>query len=286
MAAQIVGHEPELVGQRALVLLGPAEMVLRPAVNEQDRRPVRPAPLAHVQPQAAAAPHRVNLHPSASVDGLCDCCHLSPPRLVGRRDRGHRGLERIGRRALSFARRPTVSRPRARSATPSSGGRAILAGMEARASEAFVGRVRELEELERVLDATRAGQRCDRPRHRRSRHRQDPARLRAREHVPATRASRSSSDARSTSSARSCRISRSSRPCVRWEILAGSIADGGLAAAGVRGDARPAHRASSRRTRAARARGSALGRYLDARPRRLPRAQPRRPAGAAARDLP
>ena len=38
--------------------------------------------------------------------------------------------------------------------------------------------------------------------------------------------------------------------------------------------------------RAARARGSALGRYLDARSRRLPRAQPRRAAGSAARDLP
>ena len=35
--------------------------------------------------------------------------------------------------------------------------RAILAGVEARASEVFVGRTRELEELERALDATRAG---------------------------------------------------------------------------------------------------------------------------------
>ena len=50
MAAQVVGDEPELLGERALVLLGPAQVVLRPAVDEQDRRPVRLAPLAHMQP--------------------------------------------------------------------------------------------------------------------------------------------------------------------------------------------------------------------------------------------
>jgi DNA-binding CsgD family transcriptional regulator len=61
VAAQIVGHQPELAGERALVLLHPAEMVLRPAVDEQDRRPVLPAPLADVQGQATAAPHRVRL---------------------------------------------------------------------------------------------------------------------------------------------------------------------------------------------------------------------------------
>ena len=50
VAAQVVGDEPELVRERALVLLVPAEMVLRPAVDEQDRRAVRVAPLADVQP--------------------------------------------------------------------------------------------------------------------------------------------------------------------------------------------------------------------------------------------
>ena len=55
---------------------------------------------------------------------------------------------------------------------------------------------------------------------------------------------------------------------------------------GVRGDARPAHRSRRVGARAARARGSALGRHLDARSRRVPRPQPRRPAGSAARDLP
>ena len=60
----------------------------------------------------------------------------------------------------------------------------------------------------------------------------------------------------------------------------------GLAAAGLRGDARAAHRPRRRRARAARAGGPALGRYVDARPRRLPRPQPRRPARSPARDLP
>jgi hypothetical protein len=75
VAAEVVGHQPELLGQRALVLLGPAEMVLGQAVDEQDRRPVRPAPLADVQPQATAAPNRVDR------SGLRDRCHLAPPRV-------------------------------------------------------------------------------------------------------------------------------------------------------------------------------------------------------------
>ncbi len=61
--------------------------------------------------------------------------------------------ERIGRRALSLllaglSSCAGVLIPRCR---------AILAGVEARASEVFVGRTRELGELERALDATRAG---------------------------------------------------------------------------------------------------------------------------------
>ena len=53
--------------------------------------------------------------------------------------------------------------------------------MVARASEVFVGRARELDELERALDAARAGKRRDRPRRRGGGHRQVPARSRARE---------------------------------------------------------------------------------------------------------
>jgi hypothetical protein len=75
----------QVVGEKALALLGPAEMVLGKAVDEQDRRPVRLAPLAHVQPQAAATLHRVHRHPS----GLCDRRHLPPPlESVHRRDGG------------------------------------------------------------------------------------------------------------------------------------------------------------------------------------------------------
>jgi hypothetical protein len=73
VAAEVIGHEPELVGECALVLLRPAEMVLRPAVDEQDGRAVWLAPLAHMQLQAAAALHRVHLHT------LCNRCHLRPP---------------------------------------------------------------------------------------------------------------------------------------------------------------------------------------------------------------
>src|SRR5947207_3075468 len=67
VAAQVVGDQPELVPERALVLLVPAQVVLRPAVDEQDRRPVGLAPLAYVQPQAAAALDVVGLHPPARL---------------------------------------------------------------------------------------------------------------------------------------------------------------------------------------------------------------------------
>lgn len=50
VTAQVVGDESKLVGECAVVLLGPAEVVLRPAVDEQDRCSVGVAPLAHVQP--------------------------------------------------------------------------------------------------------------------------------------------------------------------------------------------------------------------------------------------
>ena len=62
VTTQVVGDKAELVGERAVVLLCPAEMVLRPAVDEQDRRTVRRAPLAHVQSQPTAALHGVNLY--------------------------------------------------------------------------------------------------------------------------------------------------------------------------------------------------------------------------------
>src|SRR6266487_1161626 len=100
---QVIGHQPELVTKRAFILLVPAEMVLRPAVDEQDRRPVRLAPLAYVQLQAATALHRVSLHRPCRLP-LCYRRHLSPPR-VRCTDSivVFEKLERLGQRALSSA---------------------------------------------------------------------------------------------------------------------------------------------------------------------------------------
>ena len=64
VTAKVVRDEPELVRERALELLVPAEMALRQTMDEHDRRSVRLAPLAHVQQQAAASAHGVSLHPS------------------------------------------------------------------------------------------------------------------------------------------------------------------------------------------------------------------------------
>src|SRR6476661_1239789 len=69
MAAQVVRDEPALAGQRALVLLVPAQMALRQTVDEHDRWPVRPTPFAHVQAQAATARHGMDCRL------LDDCCH-------------------------------------------------------------------------------------------------------------------------------------------------------------------------------------------------------------------
>ena len=100
------------------------------------------------------------------------------------------------------------------SALPAEGRCAILDGMEARAGEVFVGRIREL------------GSSGARSR-RRATGRARPSSLRGKRAsarpgsrpswrgMPATRGSRSSWAARSISSARSSRTSRSSRPCVR-----------------------------------------------------------------------
>ena len=188
--------------------------------------------------------------------------------------------ERIGRRALSLAVRIRIFG--SASASPIG---AILAVMEARATEVFVGRRRELGELERALEQARAGSgltvllageagigktrlASELARRARADGLRGPARAfdRSRRH-------------------RAARTSRSSRRCVRSESFGGRRAGRGLAATGVRGDARAAHRARGRRARAARAGGSALGGYVDARPGRLPRPQPPRPARSPARDL-
>ena len=66
--------------------------------------------------------------------------------------------ERIGQRALSLARRsPILGLRRARDRFTGGGGGAILAEMEAHATEPFVGRARELAELDRALEAAQNG---------------------------------------------------------------------------------------------------------------------------------
>src|SRR5690348_4462460 len=80
VTAEVASDEPELPGERAVILPGPAEVVLRPAVEEQDRRPVWPAPLAHMEPQAAATPHGVCLHPAdPRLAVVCHGCHRWSP---------------------------------------------------------------------------------------------------------------------------------------------------------------------------------------------------------------
>ncbi|MGE0829499.1 MAG: hypothetical protein AB7O04_09125, partial [Hyphomonadaceae bacterium] len=55
--AKVYGDKAKIVGERAFELRAPAQMMLRPAMEEQDWRRVRFAPLAHMQLQAAAARH-------------------------------------------------------------------------------------------------------------------------------------------------------------------------------------------------------------------------------------
>ena len=159
--------------------------------------------------------------------------------------------------------------------------------MEARASAAFVGRARELEELERALDAARRGQRRDRPRRRRGGHRQDAAGVEL-----ATRAREAGFEVLVGRSIDLVGTELPYQPFVEALRPLGELAARRrLAAAGVRGGARAARRPGGRRAGAARARGPALGRHVDARSRRLPRPQPRATGGCCcsrpiARDEP
>ena len=159
------------------------------------------------------------------------------------------------------------------SALPARGLLRDTSEMKARGSEVFVGRTGELGELDRALDATRAGTGAT-------------VLVAGEAGIGKTRlASELAGRARGTGFevlvGRSIDLvgtelpyqpfAEALRPLGKpWRGSAGSR----LAAAGVRGDAGAAHRACRFRTGAARTRGSALGRYLDARSRRLPRAQP------------
>ena len=93
MTAQITGDQPEPVGQRAPILLRPAQVVLRPAVEEQDRRRIRVPPLTHVQLQPAAAQHGVVAIRSAIAVIASPFGSWTP--MVA-----PHGRERIGHRAL------------------------------------------------------------------------------------------------------------------------------------------------------------------------------------------
>ena len=153
--------------------------------------------------------------------------------------------------------------------------------MEARASAAFVGRVRELDELGRALQAAQAG---------------DGATVLVageagigKSRLAAEVAHRARAAGFEVLLGRSLDLVGTELPYQPFADALPSFAEvrgGGLAAARVRGGARAARRPRRGRAGPARARGPALGRRVDARSRRLPRAQPRRPAGAAARDLP
>ena len=130
-------------------------------MDEQDRRPVRLAPLTNVQPQAATAPDRVGLPRTRQPfrHALRHCCHRSPPR--GRRlDRSSPARSRSTSGGGPYlCREGAVSSGCAMldAALPDGGLGAILAEMEVRASDVFVGRARELEALGRVLDAMQLG---------------------------------------------------------------------------------------------------------------------------------
>ena len=162
---------------------------------------------------------------------------------------------------------------------------AILAEVMARAGEVFVGRARELGELERAVDATRAGSGIT-------------VLVAGEAGIGKTRlASELAKRARDAGFevllGRSIDLVGTELPYQPFDEAlrplgepAGGREEARLSATRVREHARAARRPGSRGTSAARARGSALGRCIDDRSDRLPRSQPRRPAGAAARDLP
>ena len=216
VAAQVEGDEPELVGQRALVLLGPAQMVLRPAVDEQDRRPVRLAPLAHVQPQTAAAPYRVDLIGSWPLRArVRHCSSLASSRSSIRADRRQPGAGAHRAEGLIFRRSGAVSSGRAM-LTRTAGGGSARYWPDGGSRERRVRRTRTRARGARARARRDAGRAAVRPSSSpETRASARPGWCPSSPDAPATPGSRSSSGARSISSARSCRTSRSSRHCVR-----------------------------------------------------------------------
>ena len=247
-------------------------MILRPAVNKQDRRPIR---VPHSRTCNCTPPPPVTVWICVA---LCDWCHLRPPRarrcrrIVAVRSRAHRA------QSLIFGLRPSIFGWRVLSSGE------ILAAWrsqrERRSSDASAGsRNSSARSMRR---GPRAARRCS------SLERRVSARPCSRQ---SSRRGPVAPDSRSFRALPRSRRHGASLPAVRRGIAparraaAGRCGDGGLTVAGVRGDPRAAGRARGGRARAARARGSALGGCVDARSRRLPRAQPRRPADSAPRDV-
>ena len=193
-------------------------------------------------------------------------------------------MERIGRGALSLAAGRPIFRSRVLTRLPSRCPRRDTGRMEARTGPVLVGRGRELGELEHALDAARAGSGVT-------------VLVAGEAGIGKTRlASELARRARDAGS-RSCWAARSIwsaelpyQPFVEALRPLGTLpqVDGRTAGSQLRVFEQTLALLSERgrRAGAAGARGSALGRRVHARPRRLPRPQPRRPAGPAADDLP
>ena len=237
VAAEVVRDEPELVGKRALVLLGPAEVVLRPAVDEEDRRPVRVAPLAHVQPQAAASLDRVD--PRSLLRLRQSPSSLASSRSWDRRDRGAGAAAAHRAAGLIFRRRHTYLRAEAlTSALP---GR-VAAGYlpDGGPRERGVRRARTRARGARARARCGAGgKRRDRARRRGSGDRQDPAGVRARATCPRRRV-RGPARALDRPRRHGAAVPAVRRGAASARRASAARRAGGLAAARVRGHARAA----------------------------------------------
>src|SRR5689334_19506364 len=130
MAAKIEGDESEFVAERAVILLFPAEMVLRPAMDEQDGRSVGFAPFPHMQLQPAAADNPMGLHRRSPRGAVAQGVQSRPAALEGPlekpREMSHRAFDLPrtvagagdgGHREGDAAPSPTVAATKARTSS-------------------------------------------------------------------------------------------------------------------------------------------------------------------------
>ncbi|MER8461991.1 hypothetical protein NKH02_03550 [Mesorhizobium sp. M1396] len=66
MAAKVEGDEAKAFRQPALILFLPAQVILRPSMDEEDGWSVELAPFSHMQLHAASADHSMDLHLGSS----------------------------------------------------------------------------------------------------------------------------------------------------------------------------------------------------------------------------